>query len=135
MFVSQNQLSQISLNIDSSLVEWTWYLNDGYLRVEAFEQSFVRFNDIVSMHYFDKMLLDVQSFEKVIDYNTQNWIRSYFFRKVDFKHINNLALVSSKNILAQKSIERMIIAQIPNNINLELFTDNQKAKIWLKSLK
>ena len=135
MFVSQNKLSQIRLNLESSLLEWNWHLDTGYLEKTAFEQSFFRFNALVNMHFFDKILLDVHSFEKVIDYQTQNWIKDNFFRKVDFKHINSLALVSSKDLLAQKSIERMLIAQIPNHISIELFTNSQKARTWLKLLK
>ena len=135
MFISQNQLSQIKLNIDSNLLEWSWHLDHGLPEKKAFEQSLIRYDHMANSHYFDKVLLDVQTFEKVIDLDTQNWIRHNFSKSIDFRKVQYLALVSSKNLLAQRSIEKLVIHQIPNKINLELFTNDQKARTWLQSLR
>ncbi|EAY29609.1 hypothetical protein [Microscilla marina] len=104
------------------------------LNDEIYKKEFLLTNEVLAPYFdkIDKVLIDARNFEYPISPNLQDWHNQHVFARIKSGSIAKSALVTSKHILVQVSMEQTFDAlETAPHQTIKVFDQVAQASQWL----
>ncbi|TAD95360.1 MAG: hypothetical protein EAZ97_15640 [Bacteroidetes bacterium] len=126
----QTEYQKIVFEAENSILEVFW-TNTDLLDEESYKKEVLWQLDIVLQYCPKNILIDTRFFDFTITPEVQDWANTEVLPKVMTTGVRKIALLISKSLFAQVSIEQQM-EDNPNALNLvAYFEDYESAKKWL----
>ena len=104
---------------------------EGFLSFDAFKEIAEELHEIRKRNHSSKQINNVVNM-KVLSQETQDWIKNSWFPKAKLTGLKHFAFIVPKDIFGKMSMEAA--NSVVNDITIQYFDDENKAKDWLKSV-
>jgi hypothetical protein len=104
---------------------------EGFLSNDEFKEIAEELHEIRRKNYSSKQINNVVNM-KVLSQETQDWIKNSWFPKAKLTGLKHFAFVVPKDIFGKMSMEA--VNSVVNDITIQYFDDENRAKAWLKSI-
>ncbi|WP_027003840.1 hypothetical protein [Hugenholtzia roseola] len=118
---------------EDSCLEWIWTPKSEDLTEVSFKQEFMNCLALIKTHKPQKMLADSSNQYFTVAPDLQEWVSQHVFLPSFKVGLTYIAIVLSKDVFAQLSIEQAMTEEGSEHFHIRYFDNRNEAKAWLNS--
>lgn len=127
----QDKFVDIILDEAHGIIEMAWLPSSAAMTDDEFKAIFLHYADLTEKYHPNSLLVHSQGKTYTVQPDMQQWLDKHIIPRAYWAGVKNVALVVSKDIFVQISVELILDEPHAQWLNSRFFSSVEAAREWL----